>query len=147
MHSFKDENDNAPVFKEPIYRLKVLENEAVGYQLLRVEAEDADLNNTVTYKWGDDVPGQLKQFVSLDERTGSINLTSSLDFEALKEFKLSVVASDSGHPPLSTVAVVEVEILDVNDNAPKFQKSLYESEVVENSEVGSRIVQVEGSFP
>lgn len=114
----------------------------MGYQLLRVEAEDADLNNKITYKWGDIVPEQLKKLVTLDERTGSVNLSSSLDFEILQEFKLSIVASDNGHPPLLSEVVVEVEVLDVNDNAPKFQKSLYESEVVENSEVGSRIVQV-----
>jgi hypothetical protein len=137
-----DVNDNVPAFKESIYRLKVLENEAVGYRLLRVEAEDADANSTVTYKWGREVSMEMKKLVKLDERTGEITLLSQLDYEQLKELKLTVVATDSGEPPLSSMTGIEVEILDENDNPPHFQKSLYQGEVVEGTEVGARILQV-----
>lgn len=62
----EDVNDNPPKFDEIIYRLKVLENEAIGYQLLKVHANDGDGNSNITYSLEDNLPKAIKKLVNLE---------------------------------------------------------------------------------
>lgn len=73
---------------------------------------------------------------------GIVKLASPLDYEKLERFTVSVVATDSGIPPLSSRCTIEVEVLDVNDNPPRFSQSIYKGSVRENEEEGTRILQV-----
>ena len=108
-----------------------------------MKAVDLDKLDTVTYSL---VPRQnLSDFVKLNSQTGVLKLAKQLDFEKFREIKLEIVAADNGKPPLNSTCVVEIEILDVNDNSPRFEKTLYEMNLKENVEVGTKILQVKAS--
>lgn len=66
----------------------------------------------------------MRQF-SVDSATGYISVVKPLDREVLSSYVLEVEAVDGGIPSLSSVALVNVEISDVNDNAPIFSEQNY----------------------
>ncbi|TEA39504.1 hypothetical protein DBR06_SOUSAS552710001, partial [Sousa chinensis] len=49
---------------------------------------------------------------------------------------------DGGIPPRSGTALIRIEVLDINDNAPEFAKLHYEAHVLENSPIGSQVAIV-----
>jgi protocadherin Fat 1/2/3 len=59
--------------------------------------------------------------------TGAIRTVMTLDHEQISEFHFHVKVSDLGKPRLSseTVAKVEISVTDVNDCAPRFIYSVY----------------------
>ena len=56
---------------------------------------------------------------------------------------LTVVAEDGGLSPLSDRTEVEISIVDVNDNAPRFSNGpVYSGTVHENAPAGTSVTQV-----
>lgn len=51
---------------------------------------------------------------------GSLVLQFKLDYETTPSYNLTISASDDGFPRLSGTAVLAINLLDVNDNAPVF---------------------------
>ncbi|XP_030001937.1 protocadherin alpha-3-like [Sphaeramia orbicularis] len=117
-----DVNDNAPLFKEPLINVYVTENSPVGALIKTVTATDIDVdqNSHVTYSFshtnGNPLP--LSTMVNMNSETGDIVSLQSFNYEELKTFQFKVQATDSGVPPLSSNATVNVFILDENDNSP-----------------------------
>lgn len=62
---------------------------------------------------------------SLHPTTGRLALSTSLDREIKDSYKLTVIATDNGSPPLKAFSTVRIRVHDVNDNAPKFRTSEY----------------------
>ncbi|NXI34731.1 PCDGA protein, partial [Galbula dea] len=119
-----DVNDNMPVFAEASYSARVSENNAAGAQVLTVRASDADWgqNARVRYRLAEGrVRGSpLSSYVSVQAETGAvgiITLHEALDFEDMRSYTLLVQARDGGG--LVAHCKVEVEVMDVNDNAPE----------------------------
>ncbi|NXR80841.1 PCDG3 protein, partial [Pycnonotus jocosus] len=116
-----DVNDNAPVFAEERYSARVAENNAAGALVLRVRATDADWgqNARVRYRLAEGrVRGApLSSYFVVDAERGTISLQEGLDFEDTRGYVLLVEARDGGG--LVAQCKVEVEVLDVNDNAPE----------------------------
>lgn len=56
-----------------------------------------------------------------------------------------VQAQDNGEPSLSTTLTVYCNVLDLNDNAPVFERSSYTVEIYENVTVGTPVVTVTAS--
>ncbi|NWV36748.1 PCDG7 protein, partial [Grantiella picta] len=116
-----DVNDNAPVFAQERYSARVAENNAAGALVLTVLATDADWgqNARVRYRLSEGrVRGApLSSYFSVDAERGRITLQEALDFEDTRAFSLAVEARDGGG--LVAHCKVEVEVLDVNDNAPE----------------------------
>lgn len=58
-------------------------------------------------------------------------------------YSLTVTAvNEYGSPKLNSTCRVEVNVLDVNDNAPKFEKDFYNATVFENSLLNTSVIQV-----
>lgn len=66
----------------------------------------------------------------------------SLNYETCTDYFLTVEARDGGTPPLSAVTTVNVNITDVNDNAPLFSCQLYTAVVSEDAALGDSVIQV-----
>lgn len=57
----------------------------------------------------------------------------------------TVVAYDSGVPPLSASAKIIVSIINVNDQDPKFEKNVYSASIKENSPAGTHVTVVKAT--
>ncbi|XP_010310079.2 protocadherin gamma-B2 [Balearica regulorum gibbericeps] len=112
-----DANDNPPVFTKEIYKVQLLENLPEGSLAFQVKATDADegTNAEITYSFSD-IANSARQLYTLDSRTGEVKVTGPLDYEEGKYYEASVEGKDGGG--LSAHAKVQIDILDVNDNAP-----------------------------
>ncbi|KAK2824047.1 hypothetical protein Q5P01_021222 [Channa striata] len=122
-----NENDNRPIFSRPLYNISLLENTPPGTSLLQILATDRDdgLFGVVRYYFSDE-PDQF----SLDDVTGWVILRASPDYELMQRFTLTVLARDGGGE--ETTGRIRVNVLDVNDNAPLFQKEAYVGSLREN---------------
>ncbi|XP_072515563.1 protocadherin gamma-C5-like isoform X30 [Salminus brasiliensis] len=117
----QDSNDNSPVFEKPSYKVNLPENTPKGTVVLTVKAIDSDegANSELSYSFEPDTPLNIHNLFSIDPDKGSITTEDFLDFETVSSFKFEVIASDKGASPLEGLCSVEIEILDVNDNAPE----------------------------
>lgn len=77
---------------------------------------------------------------SLDVDTGWVTLRGSLDFELMRRYTLTVLARDGGGE--ETTGRLRVNVLDVNDNAPVFQKEAYAGSLRENEQTTQQVARV-----
>ncbi|NXH46431.1 PCDGA protein, partial [Dicaeum eximium] len=131
-----DVNDNAPVFSQAEYTVRVPEDVPVGSVLVIVTATDADegLYGQVKYsmKKASDTASDV---FYLDTETGAIKLLKILDFEEGDSYELEVQAHDSG--ALFDTAKVAITVTDVNDNAPELTVSSKLNEISEDTQPGT----------
>lgn len=135
-----DVNDNAPRFASNSLKISVPENADLQTPIYVVHAEDPDSgrNGDVHYNLLDN-PDNI---FLVNGKSGSIMLQSPLDYEIRRHYILILSATDSGSPPLSSNVTLMVEVQDVNDNAPSFEKNDYKVNVLESLPVNSQFIQV-----
>uniref|UniRef100_A0A670IJD9 Cadherin domain-containing protein n=1 Tax=Podarcis muralis TaxID=64176 RepID=A0A670IJD9_PODMU len=126
-----DVNDNPPVFEKSSCEMQIRENNIPGLLIGSVRAADLDTekNAKVTYSLlpGKVTDGLVASYISVNSESGNLYALRSLDYEQIKDFKVTVRATDGGSPPLSSEVTVRVVILDENDNAPFFLYPLQNS--------------------
>ncbi|KAJ8342522.1 hypothetical protein SKAU_G00324500 [Synaphobranchus kaupii] len=138
-----DENDNAPVFSRSLHSLEVPENlEPVALFTLRATDQDAGDSGEVEYRI---TAGDIAGDFHLDSSSGVLSTARPLDRESSSSYMLTVVAQDRGTNPLSSTATVEVTVLDVNDNSPRFESASYTADIPEDAVVGSPVLEVTAS--
>ncbi|KAL9836553.1 LOW QUALITY PROTEIN: protocadherin alpha-8-like [Geothlypis trichas] len=137
--SVLDVNDNAPQFNQSVYKVQLPESAAVGTLVTRVNATDPDLgtNSEVTFMATSFIPPSGRDVISVNPNTGEIHLTAALDFEEVSVFDFRIEARDQGTPPLSSHCIVELEVLDVNDNAPEVWVTSLSVPVPEDASLGT----------
>lgn len=70
---------------------------------------------------------------------GHLTLTRHLDYETSQRHSLIITATDSGIPPLSANLTVFVEVQDINDNAPVFERNEYTLRISESLPINSQV--------
>ncbi|KAM7417657.1 hypothetical protein PAMA_017344 [Pampus argenteus] len=116
---------------ESVYKAAIAENSPKGTTLTTVSASDADkgTHGEVSY--------------SVSSTMDSVLVTDSdLDRERASEYNITVTCSDEGVPSLSSSVTLTLQISDVNDNPPVFERSSYEAYIVENNTPGLSIFTV-----
>ncbi|NWV69503.1 PCDGA protein, partial [Malurus elegans] len=131
-----DANDNAPVFSQAEYTVRVPEDVPVGSILITVTASDDDegLYGQVKYSLNKITEKALQTF-RLDGDTGAISLLQSLDFEDGVSYELEVQAHDGGG--LFDTTKIEITVTDVNDNVPEISVRSAVKEISEDSPSGT----------
>ena len=74
---------------------------------------------------------------SLNSQTGELKSDMVFDYETKSEYSLMVVATDSGLPQHSTTQHFTVQIMDINDSAPRFSQDHQLMTVNENVPIGT----------
>ena len=125
----EDANDNAPQFVNAPFSVILSESEQAPAVVMSLSALDGDsgTNGEIEYS----LVG-TEQF-SIDATTGLLSLVQSLDYERQQSLNFTVIAMDSGTPPLLSEEQVFVTILNVNDNAPQFSEDAYVFNISENT--------------
>ncbi|KAF6715383.1 Protocadherin-18 [Oryzias melastigma] len=112
--------------------------------LVRVDDNDAGLNGEVVCRLHSQGHFRLQK---THEKNYMILTNVSLDREKRSEYSLTVIAEDRGFPSLSTIKHFTVQVLDENDNPPRFEKSRYEVFKSENNSPGAYLMTVVASDP
>ncbi|XP_071615291.1 protocadherin gamma-B5-like [Heliangelus exortis] len=131
-----DANDNPPVFAQDRYRVSLREDALPGSMVLNVSGSDADTgtNAHITYGFGQ-LPTKVLEKFALDAEIGILTLKEALDYEDTRGYTLLVEARDGGG--LTAHCKVEVDVVDVNDNAPEITILSVSSPVPEDAPVGT----------
>ena len=136
-----DVNEFSPVFNPQFYQRRISETALVGEPVLQVFATDKDSgkDSRIFYNvTGGNVDGTF----SIDPENGTIVLLKSLDYEKEKLYELHVQASDG---KFSSGANVSIQVVDYNDNSPKFRQASFSFSVQENVTTGHLVGNVNAS--
>ncbi|XP_004775523.2 cadherin EGF LAG seven-pass G-type receptor 1 isoform X1 [Mustela putorius furo] len=143
-----DANDNAPRFLRDFYQGSVFEDAPPSTSVLQVSATDRDSGPNgrllYTFQGGDDGDGDFY----IEPTSGVIRTQRRLDRENVAVYLLRALAVDRGSPaPLSASVDIQVNVLDINDNPPVFERDELELFVEENSPVGSVVARIHANDP
>ncbi|KAM9801014.1 protocadherin Fat 3a [Neosynchiropus ocellatus] len=139
--SVLDINDNPPVFERRDQLVTIPEDVDVGTRVLTVRAASKDIGTNAEITYSIRSGNEHGQF-HIDTQSGEISVVQSLDYEICKDFFLTVEARDGGAPSLSAISTVNINLTDVNDNAPRFSRDYYTAVVSEDATVGDPVVLV-----
>ncbi|GIX70309.1 protocadherin Fat 1 [Caerostris extrusa] len=122
-----DINDNAPFFIGLPYFVVVPVDSPVDYSVFKAKAMDYDsgLNGEIVFEIIE----------------GYIYAVEDLDFETTPKYLLTLRATDAVSGIYSDVQVI-IDVEDVNDNPPMFNKPSYNTTVSEAMPVGTSVLQV-----
>uniref|UniRef100_A0A182MS56 Cadherin domain-containing protein n=1 Tax=Anopheles culicifacies TaxID=139723 RepID=A0A182MS56_9DIPT len=124
-----DVNDNAPVFEQNDYIVDLPENMTAGTRVVQVHATDVDtagLGGRVRYT---QILGPHNTSLNLDPASGVVTVAINnhgFDREAMPEYHLYVEARDDDGIGNRAQVPLVIRLIDVNDETPTFEKSLYE---------------------
>ncbi|XP_077387680.1 protocadherin gamma-A12-like isoform X10 [Festucalex cinctus] len=142
-----DINDHAPVFpnKDKTLKFEISESAVVGVPFPLPSADDQDVgqNALQNYILSPNDNFVLNQHANPDgSKYVEMVLQKSLDRERHPHLSLKLIAVDGGTPQRSGTVNIEINVLDVNDNRPIFNKSEYKASVIESTIKGTSIITV-----
>lgn len=156
----EDVNDNSPEFESNTVRISIPENAELGTPLYAANAHDKDsgksgmvryrltnvddMHTTNTISLSSSISTADRKnspnVFSIDAESGHLTLLRHLDYETAQRHALIITASDSGEPPLMANLTILVEVQDVNDNSPTFERNEYSISVVESTQINSQVL-------
>lgn len=142
----RDSNDNQPsmtiIFLSEDGAPRVSEGATPGQYVARISVSDPDYGEhpdvDVTLEGGE---GKFA-LTTKDSIIYLICVDKLLDREERDSYKLRVLATDTGTPPLRAESSFVLEVTDVNDNPPVFDRQEYSHSVPEAVHPGSFLLQV-----
>ncbi|XP_069052229.1 protocadherin alpha-C2-like isoform X23 [Lepisosteus oculatus] len=143
-----DVNDHSPNFPEREKRLEIAESTIPGarFQLQGAFDPDVGINSLRSYKMNQNEHFQLEvKDRGEDKKIPVLVLQKPLDRENKPNHILLLTAFDGGTPERSGVLNITVVVLDINDNAPVFDKEVYSVTLKENVPVGTLLIKVNAS--
>lgn len=80
--------------------------------------------------------------LTIDEQKGIIKVHKPVDFEDYRKLKVDFKAWNTKKETIDTKLGVEINIVDANDNPPKFDRSMYKAKLQESTEQGSDFITI-----
>lgn len=135
-------NRNTPEFRNNIFTRSVPEDVSVGYVVDTFSANDRDtgLNGEVRFFLPQ---GNEQGLFAIDPVTGSLTVAKVLDYESQRSHALNITAKDMGLLSRSVSRTYTVNLVDVNDNSPVFNQTVYNTFVAENSPRNTVILNIQ----
>ncbi|XP_041800680.1 protocadherin gamma-C5-like [Chelmon rostratus] len=139
-----DNNDNFPIFNENEYKVSLKENSTKGTFVIKLTATDADdgLNGEVKYSFGSRTPDYVLSIFKINDMTGEIVLKGPLDYETSKSYLIDITAKDKGTPEMEGHCRVQLDVEDINDNAPEIVLTSKPSPVREDAPSGTVVALI-----
>ncbi|XP_061659708.1 protocadherin beta-15-like [Syngnathoides biaculeatus] len=139
-----DANDNAPVFDQSFYRVRLAENALKGAVVIKLNASDLDegTNADISYSFSGHAPIKVRQLFAVDARTGEIKVKGLIDFEKARMHEIYIQAKDKGPSAVAVHCKVLVNVLDRNDNVPEVILTSVSTPVQEDAPPGTVIAVI-----
>ncbi|XP_038849863.1 protocadherin beta-16-like isoform X4 [Salvelinus namaycush] len=136
-----DTNDNIPAINVMSKSSVISEDIKRGTVVTMMNIQDPDFgeNGKVQCSINENIPFAMK---STSNNFFTVVTDGDLDRERDSEYNISVTCSDEGVPSLSSSVTLTLQISDVNDNAPVFERGSYEAYIIENNTPGLSIFTV-----
>lgn len=145
--TIQDQNDNAPEFEHSYYSFNFPELQKKNSFVGQVIANDKDKqgpNSIISYSLQ-----QPSDLFTIDPATGEISSKFVMDYKRTSinsspenTYSVIVVATDNGKPPMSSECLVTINVVDANNNAPKFKEHEKLVPVPIDATLGEKIVQL-----
>ncbi|KAA0196529.1 hypothetical protein HAZT_HAZT009458 [Hyalella azteca] len=145
-----DVNDNQPtinlIFLSDDATPKISEDAQPGEFVARISVNDPDSkeeypNVNVTLEGGEGHFG----LTTHDNIIYLMIVSRPLDRELKPNYSLVVSATDQGNPPLHASRQFDLQVTDLNDNAPEFDQTVYSAYVLEVADPGTSVFQLSAS--
>ncbi|TRY86221.1 hypothetical protein DNTS_035619 [Danionella cerebrum] len=133
-----DVNDNAPVISVMSFSSPVTEDSALGTTIGIFSVKDLDAGDNGLVECSIDKKSPFKLQSSL-RNYYTLVTDAALDRERVAEYNITITATDSGSPALSSQKTLTLKVSDVNDNPPRFKNNVYTAYVAENNSPGLSI--------
>ncbi|XP_077588712.1 protocadherin alpha-C2-like isoform X1 [Stigmatopora nigra] len=139
-----DNNDNAPLFDQSTYSVRIMENSPIGSLVIDLNATDLDegSNSDLAYSYSLYTPEKTQQTFHLNPSTGEITIKGMLNYEDFNIYDMEVIAADKGVTSLTGQCTIKIQVEDMNDNHPEISIKSFQSPVSENIDVDTVIAVV-----
>ncbi|XP_038131616.1 protocadherin gamma-A5-like isoform X32 [Cyprinodon tularosa] len=140
----QDTNDNIPEIQIMSKSTVISEDAIINtvVTMISIADKDSEKNGNVKCYIDENMPFILKSSAS---NFYSLVTDSELDRESNSVYNITVTCCDEGVPSLSSSVTLTLQISDVNDNTPVFEKNSYETYVVENNTPGLSIFTIKAT--
>lgn len=120
-------NDGTPYFTSANdEEANITENALIGTIVYQLKAKDADDPSTqagmLRYRIQNDI--EDAKFFKIEALSGIITTTQVLDREVKNKYNIIVEVQDQGEPPQAVTRVLKINVLDEDDEEPKFVREL-----------------------
>ncbi|XP_026862934.2 LOW QUALITY PROTEIN: protocadherin alpha-C2-like [Electrophorus electricus] len=141
-----DMNDNHPEISIKSFLSPIKEDISVGTVIAVVSVSDKDSgeNGEIDIHISDKLPFMLKEST---DNYFELVVSEPLDREQVPEYDITFTVRDRGNPPLSDNETINLELLDINDNVPKFPQTFYTIDVMENNTPGALLSSITAIDP
>ncbi|XP_029439205.1 protocadherin Fat 2 [Rhinatrema bivittatum] len=136
--NLSDINDNPPKFRQPQYEANVSELATCGYIVIKVQALDSDSGDIAKLRYLI-LSGNNHRHFNIDDTSGIISISKLCRNNLHPSYNLRVSVSDGVY---RTDVPVYINITYANKYSPVFQQNMYEVELAENAELGTKVMEV-----
>uniref|UniRef100_A0A8C4SG84 Protocadherin 1 gamma 13 n=1 Tax=Erpetoichthys calabaricus TaxID=27687 RepID=A0A8C4SG84_ERPCA len=136
-----DVNDNVPVITVMSLSNSVSEDAVPGTSIgiINVKDFDSGKNGEVQCFINPGLPFKIQSSLT---NYFTLLTGDNLDRESVSKYNITITAKDAGLPSLSASIAITLEISDVNDNSPIFEKQSYSASLMENNTPGMSIISI-----
>nr|XP_022918571.1 protocadherin-like wing polarity protein stan isoform X2 [Onthophagus taurus] len=137
-------HNQSPFFEEHLYIVGVLEECEPGIDVTTVKARDPE-NSPVTYSMTSLLDSRTQSMFEINPKTGLVKTKVKLDRELVDVHYFKLSAVDDIFPPRSGTAMLQINVVDVNDHSPIFENNEYEASIREGVSVGSNVITLKAT--
>lgn len=145
--TIQDQNDNAPEFEYSYYSFNFPElqkkNSFVG-QVIATDKDKQGPNSIISYSLQ-----QTSDLFTIDPASGEILSKFMMNYKRTlvnlspeNTYSVIVVATDNGKPPMSSECLVTINVVDANNNKPKFKDHEKFVPVPQDAVLGEKIIKL-----
>ena len=139
----EDVNDNRPIFTDMSNTIiNVVEGVTADTFVTKSNASDLDIgdNSELAFTFVDEPSTYPFSIVS---STGVVRTSGKIDYEAVSSYNMTVLVRDHGNPVMQNRITYIINIININDNHPRFAKPAYFGEVYARAPVNSLVKHTE----
>ena len=143
-------NEHSPIFPYKLLEMTLTTKDKVGSILFLFTAFDNDIGDSITYTMSNKHPTNLpntSHFLAIETLSGILLITAPVKCSYGSKYIYIVKATDSGEPySLSDTLEAHFTIEDCGNSPPLAKSNIYTASVLENSDNGSVVVNVNCSI-